>query len=262
VYFGVPSLLLATYQKDFILYVPEAIAAFFSRRKPQLRFVEISRMGGKLAVFGAMLSMPFLPICLLPPGLEDQDWQSKPNGSNIAQVWPKEIWVGDKYDPLTDSWEKLLDADFRQIFEISESVVSARLRFLADSATVIVQINDQLVSEAPSDGQIIDLDVTSFLQNGENLISLKAVAEDRFPGIALKLDWTDNKGNGEALLTDESWKATVGDEEKTATILSFFYWTPYERLIMIGKQFCWTIYVGFLLWAVFKYLQRAFSEKK
>jgi hypothetical protein len=262
VYFGVPSLLLATYQKDFILYVPEAIAAFFSRRKPQLRFVEISRMGGKLAVFGAMLSMPFLPICLLPPGLEDQDWQSNPNGSNIAQVWPKEIWVGDKYDPLTDSWEKPLDADFRQIFEISESVVSARLRFLADSATVIVQINDQLVSEAPSDGQIIDLDVTSFLQKGENLISLKAVAEDRFPGIALKLDWTGNKGNGEALLTDESWKATVGDEEKTATILSFFYWTPYERLIMIGKQFCWTIYVGFLLWAVFKYLQRAFSEKK
>ena len=263
-YFGylwVPSLLLATYQKDFILYVPEAIAAFFSRRKPQLRFVEISRMGGKLAVFGAMLSMPFLPICLLPPGLEDQDWQSNPNGSNYSQVWPKEIWVGDKYDPLTDSWEEPLDADFRQIFEISESVVSARLRFLADSATVIVQINDQLVSEAPSDGQIIDLDVTSFLQKGENLISLKAVAEDRFPRIALKLDWTDNKGNGGALATDKDWKATTGNEE-TATTFSFGYLTNYERLIIIGKQFCWTIYVGFLLWAVFRYLQRAFSEKK
>ena len=116
------------------------------------------------------------------------------------------------------------------------------------------------MSEAQSNGQIIDIDVTSFLQKGENLVWFTAVAEDRFP--QLKLDWTDNKGNGEALLTDESWKATVGDEEKTATILSFFYWTPYERLIMIGKQFCWTIYVGFLLWAVFKYLQRAFSEKK
>ena len=132
-----------------------------------------------------------------------------------------------------------LHADFRQSFEIPESVVSARLRFLADSATVIVQINDQLVSEAPSDGQIIDLDVTSSLPKGENLVSLKAVAEDRFPMIALKLDWTDNKGNGGALVTD--WKATIGE---------------------IAKESCWTIYVGFLLWAVFRYLQYAFSEKK
>lgn len=227
-YFGylwVPSLLLATYQKDFILYVPEAIAAFFSRRKPQLRFVEISRMGGKLAVFGAMLFITFPPICQLPWLGGDKDWQSSPNGSNIAQAWPKKLWVG------------ALHADFRQIFEIPESVVSARLRLLADSAIVIVQINDQLVSEAQSNGQIIDIDITSFLQKGENLVWFTAVAEDRFP--KLKLDWTDNKGNGGALVTD--WKATIGE---------------------IAKESCWTIYVGFLLWAVFRYLQYAFSEKK
>lgn len=259
-YLWVPSLLLATYQKDFILYVPEAIAAFFSRRKPQLRFVEISRMGGKLAVFGAMLSIPFSPICQLLGLGGDKDWQSNPNGSNIAKVLPKEIWVERKYDPLTDSWKKPQDAEFRQIFEMYESVVSARLRFLADSAIVIVRINDQLVSEALSDGQIIDINVTSFLQKGENLISLNAVAEDRFPWIALKLDWTDNKGNGGALVTDKDWKATTGNEE-TATTFSFGYLTDYERLIMIAKQACWAIYLSFLLWAVFRYLQYAFSEK-
>jgi len=266
VYLWVPSLLLATYQKDFILYVPEALAlwdkSIAARRKPQLKFVEISRMGGKLAVFGAMLSIPFSPICQLPRLGGDKDWQSSPNGSNIAKVLPEKIWVDFKYDPLTDSWEMPLDADFRQSFEIPESVVSARLRFLADFATVIVRINDQLVSEAPSDGQIIDLDITSFLQKGENLISLKAVAEDRFPWIALKLDWTDNTGNGGALVTDKSWKATTGDEEETATIFSLFDPTPYERLIMIAKQACWAIYLSFLLWAVFRYLQYAFSEKK
>ena len=80
--------------------------------------------------------------------------------------------------------------------------------------------------------------------------------------IALKLDWTDNKGTGGTLVTDESWKATIGDKEETATIYSFGYRTDHERLIMIAKQFCWTIYVGFLLWVLFQYLQRAFSEKK
>jgi len=37
--------------------------------------------------------------------------------------------------------------------------------------------------------------------------------------------------------------------------------TDYERLIMIAKQACWAIYLSFLLWAVFRYLQYAFSEK-
>ena len=254
VYLWVPSLLLATYQKDFILYVPEAIAAFFSRRKPQLKFVEISRMGGKLAVFGAMLSMPFSPICQLP-WLEDQDWQSNPNGSSIAQVWPEMI-------ALWERPESQVDVNFKQSVEIPEQVVSARLRAKSKNMFFKIEMNDQLVCETDADGSLVEREVASFLQKGENLISIKAVAEDRFPRIALKLDWTDNKGNGGALVTDKDWKATIGDKEETATIYSFGYRTDHERLIMIGKQFCWTIYVGFLLWAVFKYLQRAFSEKK
>jgi hypothetical protein len=127
-------------------------------------------------------------------------------------------------------------------------------------------MNGQLVCEA-DDGRLVDREVVSFLQKGDNLISLKALAVGNKPVMAnplvsLKLEWIDQKGNRGTLITDENWKATLGDNEDTTAIYSFPYWSDYERLLRMLKESCLLLYMGLLFLSLFSYLQYAFSEKK
>jgi len=259
VFFWAPSLLLATYQKSFTSYVPEAIAAFFSKRKPNLRFVEISRVGGKIAFGGAILSIAFVPLSVLPRLTGDKDWESDPTTLGSDEIWPEEVFV----------WKRLQSStlqDFSQRFEVPEQVRSARLRVKSKNASFKIEMNGQLVCEA-DDGRLVEREVVSFLQKGDNLISLKALALGNKsvmanPRVSLKLEWIDQKGNRATLITDENWKATLGDNEDTTAIYSFPYWSDYERLLSMLKESCLLLYMGLLFLSLFSYLQYAFSEKK
>ena len=62
IYLWVVGLLLATFQKDFIAYVPAVIATFYSKSKESSRVAEISRVGGIYAFCGCLLSTTFAPI--------------------------------------------------------------------------------------------------------------------------------------------------------------------------------------------------------
>ncbi|MBU63706.1 MAG: hypothetical protein CMI26_14530 [Opitutae bacterium] len=72
--FFVPSLLLATFPDDFFRYSSKAIGAFFRKQKPNPDFVEISRVGGKFALYGAILVLSFYPICQWPRIVTNKDW--------------------------------------------------------------------------------------------------------------------------------------------------------------------------------------------
>jgi len=72
--FFVPSLLLATFPDDFFRYSSKAIGAFFRKQKPNPDFVEISRVGGKFALYGAILVLSFYPICRWPRIVTNKDW--------------------------------------------------------------------------------------------------------------------------------------------------------------------------------------------
>jgi hypothetical protein len=72
--FFVPSLLLATFPDNFFRYSSKAIGAFFRKQKPNSDFVEISRVGGKIALYGAILVLSFYPICWWPRIVTNKDW--------------------------------------------------------------------------------------------------------------------------------------------------------------------------------------------
>ena len=72
--FFVPSLLLATFPDNFFMYSTKAIGAFFRKQKPNSDFVEISRVGGKIALYGAILVLSFYPICWWPRIVTNKDW--------------------------------------------------------------------------------------------------------------------------------------------------------------------------------------------
>ena len=72
--FFVPSLLLATFPDNFFRYSTKAIAAFFKKQKSNSDFVEISRVGGKIALYGAILVLSFYPICWWPRIVTNKDW--------------------------------------------------------------------------------------------------------------------------------------------------------------------------------------------
>ena len=72
--FLVPALLLAIFPDDFLHYLPEAIAAFFRKQKPNLDFVEISRVGGKIALYGTILALSVPSISWWPRFVSRQDW--------------------------------------------------------------------------------------------------------------------------------------------------------------------------------------------
>ena len=74
--FFVPSLLLATFPDNFFRYSTKAIAAFFRKQKSNSDFVEISRVGGKIALYGAILVLSFYPICWWPRIVSMKDWHT------------------------------------------------------------------------------------------------------------------------------------------------------------------------------------------
>jgi hypothetical protein len=90
--FLVPPLLLATFPDDFSHYLPRAIAAFYRKQKPNLDFVEISRVGGNYALFGAILALSFPPIVWWPRFVSRKDWYT-----DIVLWFPEGAicqWVG------------------------------------------------------------------------------------------------------------------------------------------------------------------------
>jgi putative heme-binding domain-containing protein len=139
--------------------------------------------------------------------------------SSIAQAAPEWIWV-------KDGRQAKVRVEFRQSVEIPDHVTSARLRGIADFASLSIRLNDQLVGEVPANGSLIDQKVTSLLQKGENLLSLKAVSVDDSPAVALQLDWTDGKGKKGSLVTDKNWQATIGNEGETGTMDTFGSLSP------------------------------------
>jgi len=84
--FLVPGLLLATFPDDFSHYLPRAIAAFYRKQKPNLDFVEISRLGEKIALYGAILALSFPPICWWPRFVSKKDWYT-----DIALWFPEGV---------------------------------------------------------------------------------------------------------------------------------------------------------------------------
>ena len=84
--FLVPALLLATFLDDFSHYLPRAIAAFFIKQKPNRTFVEISRVGGNYALFGAILAFSIPPISCWPRFVSRKDWYT-----DIALWFPEGV---------------------------------------------------------------------------------------------------------------------------------------------------------------------------
>ena len=75
IYIWIIVLFWATFQKDFIAYVPAAIATCYSKSKENAKFAEISRVGGIYAFCGSLLSATFSPIGALHRNLAPYDSQ-------------------------------------------------------------------------------------------------------------------------------------------------------------------------------------------
>jgi len=71
-----PALLLAIFPDDFLPYLSKAIPAFYRKQKPNLDFVGISRVGGKIALYGAILALSFPPIVWWPRIVSMKDWHT------------------------------------------------------------------------------------------------------------------------------------------------------------------------------------------
>ena len=71
-----PALLLAIFPDDFLPYLSKAIPAFYRKQKPNLDFVRISRVGGKIALYGAILALSFPPIVWWPRIVSMTDWHT------------------------------------------------------------------------------------------------------------------------------------------------------------------------------------------
>ena len=71
-----PALLLTIFPDDFLHYLPKAIAAFYRKQKPNLDFVGISRVGGKIALYGTILALTFPPFVWWPRIVSMKDWHT------------------------------------------------------------------------------------------------------------------------------------------------------------------------------------------
>ena len=71
-----PALLLAIFPDDFLPYLSKAIPAFYRKQKPNLDFVGISRVGGKIALYGAILALSFPPVVWWPRIVSMKDWHT------------------------------------------------------------------------------------------------------------------------------------------------------------------------------------------
>ena len=97
-----------------------------------------------------------------------------------ARGAPEWIWV-------KDGRKAQVSAEFTQGVPVADHPRSARLRAIADGASLTIRINGQTVDHAPAHGPLVDREVSALLKKGENLISLLAVSVNDAPAIALQL---------------------------------------------------------------------------
>ncbi|MDE0578012.1 MAG: hypothetical protein OSB39_13780, partial [Opitutales bacterium] len=119
--------------------------------------------------------------------------------STTTQAAPEWIWI-------KDGRKANVRAEFKRSVPIVDHLRSARLQAIADGASLTIRINGQVVDQVPALGPLVDREVTSLLQKGENMLSLTAVSVNVAPAVALQLDWTDAKGNKSSIFTNSKWK--------------------------------------------------------
>ncbi|MBU63708.1 MAG: hypothetical protein CMI26_14540, partial [Opitutae bacterium] len=119
--------------------------------------------------------------------------------STTTQAAPEWIWI-------KDGRKANVRAEFNRSVPIVDHLRSARLQAIADGASLTIRINGQVLDQVPAQGPLIDREVTSLLQKGENMLSLTAVSVNDAPAVALQLDWTDAKGKNGSLFTNSKWK--------------------------------------------------------
>ena len=119
--------------------------------------------------------------------------------STTTQAAPEWIWI-------KDGRKANVRAEFNRSVPIVDHLRSARLQAIADAASLTIRINGQVVDQVPAHGPLVDREVTSLLQKGENMLSLTAVSVNVAPAVALQLDWTDAKGKNGSLFTNSKWK--------------------------------------------------------
>lgn len=136
----------------------------------------------------------FPTICLVALAIESERLQA------VEAEW---IWV-------EGAREAGAEVSLTRAFELPERVVSARLRAVADFASLDLRLNGEPVAWTPAYGPLLDEDVSEYLREGGNRITLNARSSAEAPAVALRLDWVVAGGGRGALFTDGDWKATTG----------------------------------------------------
>ncbi len=114
-------------------------------------------------------------------------------------------WIWDE-----DVREAGSEVSLTRAFELPGRVVSARLRAVADFASLDLRLNGEPLARTPAYGSLLDEDVSVYLTKGKNRISLAACSEAKAPAVALRLDWVLAGERRGALFTDGEWRATTG----------------------------------------------------
>jgi putative heme-binding domain-containing protein len=106
---------------------------------------------------------------------------------------------------------------FSQHLRIEAAIQSAELRFAADFCRATVELNDRPVLRVEPYVQVQTLDVTRWLQRGENRFAIRAERVPGPPAVALSLDVICTDGSRGRLITNADWQATTLDVENAAS---------------------------------------------
>jgi len=116
---------------------------------------------------------------------------------------PHWVWLGGR--KATDS------LTLKQSFNVPAGLKSARLRLVADYATVRLTINGKAAGVAEPYGPVVKLDAAGLLRPGRNEIRLVCRAGADAPAVALELAMVDGEGKSLLVSTSGTWKTgTVG----------------------------------------------------
>jgi putative heme-binding domain-containing protein len=129
----------------------------------------------------------------------------------LAFALPLWAWSSPQWIWVKDGRQSEVSIELSRDFEVSGTVIGARLQAVADFSSLGIRINGKPVGQSSAHVPLIDEEVARHLLKGKNLITIATRSTDDAPAIALQLNWTDSKGARGSLFSDENWKATTGE---------------------------------------------------
>lgn len=125
-------------------------------------------------------------------------------------------WIWSSSTRLPD-----VSAVFQKSFSIKQTVTSAVLRGVAESAGVDVSLNDSRLAEIEAYDPLLQLDLTDRLRIGDHKFVVRAQSVLGPAAFFLQLDLTLSDGSRQSIVTDATWQVTSGESKEDATAVSF-----------------------------------------